>query len=251
MREARVEFICGKNVLASIRGWLTSANVVEKNGRSYLLTEFGKSIRDNDRKVARAGSWWAIHLNICFSPRGEPYRSFFCSLGDRGDWVSIDNDFAKKISSMVIENSGGDVTISSIEGNLDGVKKMFLGDSPLTDLGLIETRKESGRQAFRLANPEVADQALVYALSLARERHFRSAMTVHFSEFVNMAFHHFLGMSVNSLRKRLRELSRKQDWREHIRFLEGKDLDSIEFRSRLNAKLTVLPLLQEAEDTWV
>jgi hypothetical protein len=128
---------------------------------------------------------------------------------------------------------------------------MFTGSSPLTDLGLIETRKEAGKQMFRLGTPEVADETLVYALSLARERHFRSAATLDFSELTGIDLQHFLGMSVNTLQRRLRELSRNRKWADHFKFVEGKGLESIDLRPGLQSRLTVLPLLQETDDTWI
>jgi hypothetical protein len=152
---------------------------------------------------------------------------------------------------MVIESSGGAVTPATIASNLDGVKKMFLGESPLTDLGLVETRKEEGKRLFRLGTPEVADETLVYALSLARERYFRDAATLEFQELISIEFHHFLGMSVNRLQRRLRELSRNRKWEEHFKFAEGQNLESIELRSKLWRRLAVLPLLQETADTWI
>lgn len=251
MREARVEFICGSKVLPSIKGWLLAAYVAERQGNSYQLTEFGKRLLDNDRKIGSAGSWWAVHLNVCFSIRCEPYRSFFAVLGGRGGWHSVGVSFAESISPMVIESSGGAVTPATITSNLDGVKTMFLGESPLTDLGLIETRKEEGKRLFRLGIPEVADETLVYALSLARQRHFRNAATLDFTELTSIDFHHFLGMSVNRLQLKLRELSRNRKWEEYFKFAEGQNLESIELRSKLWPRLAVLPLLQETEDTWI
>lgn len=251
MREARVEFISGKNVLSSIKGWLIAANVAEKSGHNYQLTEFGKRVYENDRQIARAGTWWALHLNICFSARCEPYRSFFAALGDRGGWHSLDQEFAESISPRVIESSGSTVTPTTISQNLDGIKKMFLGESPLTDLGLIDARKEAGKQLFRLGAPEITDETLIYGLALATEECFPYTATFHFTELAGIDFHHFFGMSVNSLQRRLRELSRNRKWEEHFKFIEGRDLESIEPRANLSPRLAVLPLLQETTDTWI
>jgi hypothetical protein len=58
-------------------------------------------------------------------------------------------------------------------------------------------------------------------------------------------------MSINDLRNHLRELSRSTAWQQHFSFIEGKDLDSIQFGDRLNPNQTLLQLLQESEDTWL
>ena len=251
MREARVQFVCGKNVLASMRGWLMAANIIEKTGNSYTLTDFGGRLVSNDKQLARAGSWWCFHLNVCFSFREEPYRSFFQLLGERGSWLPFDDDLVKKIASILTEYSDFDGALVTIDGNIEGVKRMFIDEGPLTDLGLIETRKDSGKLAIRLSTPVVADQTIIYALALARHRYFRTATTVHFSELIGANFNHFLCMSVNDLRKRLRVISRGQEWSDYMKFIEGKDLDSIELRDKLHPKMTVLQLLQETDDTWV
>jgi hypothetical protein len=251
MREARMEFICGSKVLPAIRGWLLATQVAQNDGRSYLLTEFGKQIHTYDPQAKKAGSWWAIHLNICFSFRCEPYRTFFATLGDRSSWLPVDLAFAETILPKVIEISGGSVAAKSIDGNLEGVKKMFLGDSPLTDLGLIETREQAGARLFRIGSPEVTDETLVYAIALARERHFRQAPTVNFQELIGIDFHHFLGLSVNQLKRRLRELSRQRAWEDYLKFAEGKDLESIELRDKLRTRHAALALLQDADDTWL
>ena len=55
MRESRVAFICGKNVLDSIRGWLLAANIINKDGRQYFLTDYGKRLFSNDPRMEKAG----------------------------------------------------------------------------------------------------------------------------------------------------------------------------------------------------
>ncbi len=250
MREARIQFICGTNVRQSIRGWLMAANVIRNEGRNYLLTAFGESLAKNDLSLSRSGSWWSFHLNLCFSTRSEPYRSFFAELGERATWV-VGSSLSSRVAQRIEKRTGTRFAEATISNDLEGVVKMFTGSSPLADLGLIETRKETGKQVFRLGTPLVADETLIYALSLARERHFRSAATLHFSELTGVDLHHFLGMSVNALQRRLREMSRNRKWEAHLKFVEGKDLESIELRSSLSPRLTVLPLVQETDDTWI
>jgi hypothetical protein len=97
----------------------------------------------------------------------------------------------------------------------------------------------------------VPNQAIIHALGLARQRHFPSRMTVHFSELVEIGLHHFLCLPLSALRNRLRELSRSSAWQQYLEFLEGQDLDSVRFGDRLTPNQTLLSLLQETEDTWI
>jgi hypothetical protein len=172
-------------------------------------------------------------------------------LGERADWEPYDQTLTKKIAVKEDANSVSKVANASIEKNLEGVVKMFMGDGPLTDLGLIERRNENGKLAVRQADAIVQDETIIYALALARHRHYPSAHTIHFSELVDIGFNHFLCMSVNTLRKRLRNISRNRAWEDYLSFIEGKDLDSIKFGDLLNPNRALLHLLQEADDTWI
>jgi hypothetical protein len=250
LRESRVQFICGTNVRQSIRSWLLAANVIAGAGRRYMLTDFAACLGKNDPAMANSSSWWAIHLNLCFAVRCEPYRSFVAEVGYSGLWLSA-GALLPAVGKRISHLAGQEFAEATIESDLEGILKMFDGHNPVTELGLIETRREAGIRLFRLGSPEVTDQTLVYALALARERHFRHAPTVNFQELIGIDFHHFLGLSVNKFRRRLRDLSRQRAWEGYLKFAEGKDLESIELRDKLRPRHAVLALLQDADDTWL
>ncbi|WP_295586892.1 DUF4007 family protein [uncultured Lamprocystis sp.] len=251
MRKTRVAFISGKNVLSSIRGWLLAASVITNDRSQYYLTDYGKRLFANDSRMEKAASWWSFHLSICFSERCEPYRALFYVVGESGGYVIQDDTLISKIAAILDDHSGLGAANASIETNLSGVLKMFMGDSPLSDLGLFDILEEDNKRRLRLAEPSVPDQAIVHALALARQKHFPTRVTVHFSELIELGFHHFLCLPLSTLRKRLRELCKSSVWQQHLEFLEGQDLDSIRFGDRLNANQTLLNLLQESEDTWI
>ena len=56
----------GRNMAKSIRHWLQVAELVNKGNRKVPLeiSEVGKLIMRKDRYFLRAGTWWAIHINI-------------------------------------------------------------------------------------------------------------------------------------------------------------------------------------------
>lgn len=251
MRETRVAFISGKNVLSSIRGWLLAANVVASDRSQYLLTDYGKRLLANDPRLEKAGSWWSFHLSICFSKRCEPYRSLFYVVGESAGYVADDDALITKLAAASEGQDLLSVASITIDNNLAGVLRMFMGESPLSELGLIDVISEGNERWFRLADPNVPDQAIVHALALARHKHFPSRITVHFSELADIGLHHFLCLNVTDLRKRLRELCKSLAWQQHFAFIEGQDLDSIQFGDRLNPSQTLLNLLQESEDTWI
>lgn len=251
MREARAAFISGKNVLDSIRGWLLAANVISRDRSKYFLTDFGKRLLSVDPRMETAASWWSIHLSICFSGRSEPYRALFIVVGESTGDVSQDDLLISRIAAIIDEQPGVVVTSATLETNLAGVVKTFMGGSPLSDLGLLDVLQGGSGRRLRLGEPTVPNQAIIHALALARHRHFSTRMTIHFSELVEIGFHHFLCMPLSALRNRLRELSRSAAWQQHLEFLEGQDLDSVRFGVRLNPNQTLLSLLQDTEDTWI
>ncbi|MBV5275042.1 MAG: DUF4007 family protein [Lamprocystis purpurea] len=250
MRETRVQFISGKNVLDSIKGWLLAANVVVSERTQYFLTDYGKRLLLNDPRMENTGSWWSLHLAICFSERCDPYRSLFYILGESSDYVTVDDALFLKLAAIFAEQAEL-VKPSTIESNLDGVLRMFMGDSPLSDPGLIDIIKTGSKKRLRLAEPNVPEQALVHALALARHKHFPTRSTVHFRELVDLRLQHFLCLSMTDLKERLRDLGRSAAWQHHFEFLEGQGLDSVRFGERLNPNHTLLNLLQESKDTWI
>lgn len=251
MRETRVAFISGTNVLSSIRGWLLAANVITRDKSHYLLTDYGKRLLENDPRMTKAASWWSVHLSICFSERSEPYRALFIILGENAGFVPHDAGLIAKISSVLEDKPGATVANASIETNLVGVIKMFMGDGPLSHLGLLDINEADGLRRLRLSEPIVPDHALVHALALAQRKYFPTRMTIHFSELIEVGFNHLLCVSIGAFRKRLRTLARSAEWKQHFEFLEGQDLDSLRFGDRLSPNETLLRLLQEAEDSWI
>ncbi len=249
MREARITFICGKNVLSAIRGWLLAAGIIQNDGRTYYLTDYGKRLLANDPTMEKASSWWSLHLNICFSERCEPYRALFLLLGQGGEYVSYDDSLISRLAGMIVESLGEPIANASVKTNFDGVIKMFTGESPLSHLGLVDFL--DNRNAMKLGDPKVTDQTIVYAMALARHRRFPSRVTVHFSELLDTGINQFLCLSVTDIRKRIREISRSAAWQPHFTFIEGKDLDSIQFGEKLMVDQVLLHLLQDSEDTWI
>jgi len=115
LREIRRELIAGTNQISGIQGWMLSAQLIcnIKTGE-YELTNFARALLDNDPKLDKSASWWAIHLSICFSERRDPYHQFFCNLDNLSkDWQLLDT-LKEKIYSK-IESAAKD----SIDKNLD------------------------------------------------------------------------------------------------------------------------------------
>jgi hypothetical protein len=249
MREARVKFIAGANrIKKTIKNWLISANLIKQQGRSFFITDFGKRIIENDPELSKSSTWIAIHLNVCFSDRGEPYISLFNILDpSENDWMEW-KDLCEKIYNKKLKEK---YESSTVKYDLEGVRGMFESSGPFFDLDFMQIKKNSEGVFLRLGSPKITDQAIVYALALARHRHFPSSLTIEFSELDEIKFSNFFCLPITKFRYRLREISRSTTWHSYFSFNDRQNLQSIEFREKLNPNQTLLHLLQESEDTWI
>lgn len=248
MRDVRKELIAGSHVIKSIQGWMQAAQVIKsvKSGE-YELTDFGRAIYNNDPKLEKSSSWWAFHLSICFSKRCEPYNQFFLCLDiSAKDWKQY-NEVVDKIDVILDGNAK-----ESIESNLEGVRRMFIDDRPLAELGLIETRKNREEGILiRLGTPKLTDEIIIHALAMMRFHHYKSRSSIDFSELLSAGLGHFLCCSPEQLRHHLRRLNQNHRWKTHFSFNEAVNLDSISFGDDCNPRKTLLELLQKGEDTWL
>jgi len=246
LREAMKFFIAGSAVIKSINAWMVAIQLVDrkKNG----LTDFGFSLYKNDPKLLKSATWWSIHLSLCFSDASDPYSHFFLKLDNlTKDWLSW------KVFSTRIYSTLDDAAEQSIDSSLDGIKKMFQGDSPLAELGLIEISKGQNNtgSSIRLGAPKLSDEIFIHALALARFSSFKSRDSVSFSELSATGLAHFLCCSKDSLRQNLQRMSQMHEWQTYFSFDYAVDLDSITFKESCDPNKTILFLLQNGQDTWL
>ncbi len=254
MRRARNEFIAGANRLGTIKSWLLAAQLI-KNGRNtkeHELTDFGFAVLENDPNLEKSSTWWAFHLAICFSFSSEPYLSFFINLDSLSkDWIN-NKQLSEKILNSLKNDKDEAYKESTIESLLGGVRKMFEGDRPLADLGLIETRKNREEGILiRLGSPKLTDEIILHALAMSRFHNFKSRSGIDFSELSKIGLHHYLCCSPEQLRHHLRRMNQSHQWQNYFSFNEAVNLDSIAFADDCDPRKTLLLLLQQGKDTWL
>ena len=246
LREAMRFFIAGSAVIKSINAWMVAMQLVER-GKSGL-TDLGTSLYKNDPKLLKSASWWSIHLSLCFSKASDPYHYFFIKLDSlTKDWI-VTNDLAKRIHSDLDESAE-----QSINSSLDGIKKMFQGDNPLAELGLVEINSGAHNSGamIRLGSPLLSDEIFMHGLALARFSHFKSRDSISFSELASTGLPNFLCCSKEELRKDLQRMSSMSEWQGHFSFDYAVDLESITFKDSCEPNRTLLELLQKGQDTWL
>ncbi|MCK4843014.1 MAG: DUF4007 family protein [Methylococcales bacterium] len=255
MREARLKFIAGANRITTIKSWMVSSRLIEnkRSPREYELTEFGLSIFTNDPSLIKSSTWWAFHLSLCFSEDSEPYPIFFLNLEtatkDWSDWVQV----IKKTQNALIDLSGKQYKNSTIESLLGGVRRMFQGDNPLAELGLVEINSgaHNSGAVIRLGSPLLSDEIFMHGLALVRFSHFKSRDSISFSELASTGLPNFLCCSKEELRKNLQRISSMSEWQGHFSFDYAVDLESITFKDSCEPNRTLLELLQKGQDTWL
>ncbi len=249
MRQARVELIAGKNRLTTIKNWLLAAQIIQSSGREYVITDIGRAIIANDPYLEKASTWWAFHLSICFSDRNEPYASFFLSLEPIAkDWIPWE-EMVQQVRARE-ELQGYEKSV--MESYLGGIRRMFVEDRPLAELGLIESRTVRGEGiSVRLGEPTVTNEVVIHALALMRFHGFPSRVSVTFSELVNAGLDRFLCLSPDDLRVQLKNLSHTERWQNEFSYTTVANLDSVDFSDGFMPRKTLLVLLQESQSTWL
>jgi hypothetical protein len=256
MRRARLELIAGKNRLTTIKGWMLAAQIIKngKTSKEQELTDFGLAIYKNDKKLEKSATWWAFHLATCFSTASEPYASCFLNLDNLSmpkDWIS-EKRLIEKIKHSLKQDNGEDYKDSTMESLLGSVRRMFVDDRPLAEIGLIETRKsrEDGI-SIRLGSPKITDEIVIHALAMLRFHRFKSTPTVDFSELTKAGLTHFLCCSPMELAEHLRRMKQSNKWQNYFDFTQQANLNSVSFAEFCTPDRTLLLLLQEGRDTWL
>lgn len=251
VRNARVELIAGKNQLVAIKNWLLSAQLIKKEGSSHQLTRIGKCLLDNDPKFQKSATWWAFHLLCCLGDDAYPYDALFKSLDSEIRAFVGSAELREKI----VEDSQG-LSSSTLDTYLEGVLNMFRRDGPLEGLAIMELTKNgrgnsgagSDSSFWRLGRPSVPDGAILFGIGLVRQRHYVTRTSIDFGELISVGLHHFLTLSQDDLRQRLKLLSRTDCG---LSYATVANLDSISFDHSFIVDRVLVKLLQEGADTWM
>jgi ribosomal protein L27 len=251
VRNARVELIAGKNQLIAIKNWLLSAQLIKKEGNLHQLTRIGKCLLDNDPRFQKSSTWWAFHLLCCLGEDAYPYNALFKALDTEIRAFTGSTDLRGKI----VDDSQG-LSSSTLDTYLDGVLNMFRRDGPLEGLAIVELTKNgrgsgenvSDSSSWRLGRPLVPDGAILFGLALVRQRHYCTRTSIDFGELISVGLHHFLTLSQDDLRQRIKSISRNDCG---VSYATAANLDSISFDHSFVIERILVKLLQEGADTWM
>lgn len=253
LREARLEFIAGTSRLETLEGWLLGAGILRRdNGKraaEYFLSHFGHALAKNDPELRQSNTWLAIHLYLCFSNRSDPYSAIFKILNSNFKQWMVWNDVLLKIGLLEAFKDNKSTTIESVGS---GIRRMFEGDSPLAEIGIITVRNKFTNKEIwlQLGSPKLNDEAILHALALARENLFPTRQTIDFSELIKQDINSYLCLSQDDFRVNIRRLCHSDKWNDYFSFTETANLNSIHFGESIKTSNTMLMLLQSDTDMW-
>lgn len=235
--------IAGSKVVIAIKEWLISATIIEPGPKqTYKLTNFGVAIRNNDPQLNNSGTWWAIHLALSFSSKGETYSLYFIEVAQSKSLGIESKELLESLQNQLKDSYAE----ASVEKSFQGVNKLFDKNSPLDDLGLIT---KGGR--IKLGNPDLTHDIILHALFLVKFIAFPSRESISFSKLCESShLHHFLCLSLHKLRDSLVEMSQSKEYGKYFNFSIAIDIESLTFSDEITPAHTILRLIQSKEETW-
>ncbi|QEP42415.1 DUF4007 family protein [Ectothiorhodospiraceae bacterium BW-2] len=254
LRKSRIEFIAGTNRLKTIKSWLLAAEIIQKkksNANKFELSYLGRCIRNIDPEMENASTWWAIHIHLCLSSNSLPYFDVIKVLvNNYGSWLDRKNIINALFydDSVYKKKNYKQSTLESVSG---GVLKMFEGDKPLAEMGILEKSQISGTQNYRIGDVNCSDSVFIYAIQLFKSRFFPTRSSLDFSELINIGLNSCLCMSSDEFRKKLRKIGHN-DLGSGIRFNEVANLQTVDFSSiNISAEDALYNLLKDVDVLWI
>lgn len=180
----------GANMVASVKYWLETADIIKRNSRDIQLSEFGELISKYDCYLESPFVWEMIHFNIVNNKEQAPLFNFlFNCIGSHDSFTeaSFENDYFQDCRSRkeaVNEKYVKDdfsVLIRSYVSSVLTLDPEENTNCPLTSLKLVE-QPERGQYRKRSISLDIFDPRIIYFLLLqcAKRR-----ATISFDEFAN------------------------------------------------------------------
>ena len=177
--DAIARFGVGKNMVASMRHWATSSNIITEDAdRDIVTTKFAKLILSDhglDPWMENVSSIWAVHWNLASCSAKATYIWLFShfnnNLFDRGTIV-------QHLLNMCEDRSWKAHSAATLKRDVECLVRTYVNkpsrtddftedqvESPLTELGLIQpVNKNDIFQIKRGYQPSLGSGAFLYAL---------------------------------------------------------------------------------------
>lgn len=191
--DAIARFGVGKNMVASMRHWATSSDIItEDEDKDIVTTDFAKLILADDGLdpwLENISSIWAIHWHLSTSSAKATYIWLFSHFNnnqfDRGSIV-------QHLSSVCEDRSWKTTSASTLKRDVECLVRTYVNkpsktddftedqvESPLAELGLIQpVNKNDIFQIKRGSQPSLGAGVFLYALMDFWKRYTNTARTL-------------------------------------------------------------------------
>lgn len=165
----------GTNMAKSIRYWLRTAGLTRETGKAQVqLTEFGRTLLQQDAYLEDAFSLWLIHCHIASNQEMATSWYFFFQCFDREEFTR--EQLERDLEEYLLEEMGAEeLSMRSLQDDCDAILQMYgrkrseetdpeeKKNSPFYGLGLV--REYDGK--FRMEQPDLDrldELAVLYAM---------------------------------------------------------------------------------------
>jgi hypothetical protein len=182
--DAIAQFGVGKNMVASIRHWATSCDIIEEADKedTVIRTILGKKlfgnngIKGHDPYMEHPATLWLIHWQLAAIP--EKTTTWFWAFSYYPDVIFTRNQFVQKIQRFAKERNWKPVSNTTLKNDVACFIRTYVArkpkgktghddalESPLTELGIIKPLDEiDGFRFVRGPKSSLGNGIFIYAL---------------------------------------------------------------------------------------
>lgn len=232
LSDARKGFLAGKNQLAAIKNWLSSAGLIDLGRGRAELTELGQLMAAKDQRADEAWTWWLVHLHLCANPDAAPYSTFFTGYDPGGtSWMPF-TDVVEQVRQRMCEGGSG-VESETVKTYFAGVQQSFRVGWPLHDLRLVERRTidgDSGGARIRRCITSPADIVVAYATLIFQNAFFSNSNTVEARVLLERGVAKAIGVRDQAYRDALSRIHQDSKLSGFLEYRRAVNLDSVQFQ---------------------
>lgn len=189
---AIAHFGVGKNMVASMRHWATSSNVIEECAdKNIVTTDLAKLLLKDDGLdpwMENTSSIWTFHWHIASDTSKATYLWSFSHFNNN----QFDRSQLTQNLMNLCEERGWKISIATVKRDVECLVRSYVNkpaksdefsedqiESPLAELGIIQPiNRNDTFQIKRTSQPSLGDGVFLYALIDFWKKHAKTARTL-------------------------------------------------------------------------
>ncbi len=173
----------GKNMVRSLRFWLTALNLIEENNKKHILTPLGEIIYDQDRLLERPSTVAILHSELLLN-KGDTATVFNWFFTQYNETITTKADLKAVFKTWVNKKDPKGVADRSLDRDIDVLVQLYTKEanesdpedtifSPFTTLNLIKEER-SGEKSDTIRKSSIqydSDDLTAFYYTLIRYAH--------------------------------------------------------------------------------